>query len=103
MIPGPIYYECHVTIEPVCFDTQTTRYLELQSIVEPFGFRLAKLYMQKGNRSDKDAFCTAHSSEWEDIYGRMAEVVGMLREYGFEVRRYKIESVLFDSRHGSTI
>jgi hypothetical protein len=94
----PHYYECHVTIEPI--EPTSTRFGVLQLVTERHGFKLAKLYMQKGVRSDKDAFCTAHSKSWEDIYVRMSAVVRALKFECFEVRRYKIESVVLDSRHG---
>ena len=99
----PIYYECHVTIEPVDPDTAPSQFTVLQSIVTAHGFKLADLYMQKGPRSNKDSFCTAHSTCWEHIYEQMCELVRKLGEWDFEVRRYKIESVVFDSRHGSKI
>jgi hypothetical protein len=99
----PLYYECHVTIEPVDPETDPSQYAALEAVVGAYGFKLAKLYMQKGVRSDKDSFCTAHSDCREDIYERMAGVVRKLGEWDFRVRRYKIESVVFDTRCGSEI
>jgi hypothetical protein len=39
-----LYYEVHVTIEPVFGDLGA-----LQAFGEPFNFRLATFYMRKGN------------------------------------------------------
>ncbi len=88
-----IYYECHITIEPV-FDER----LELfKTLCEPLRFKVAKLLMEK-EPSTKDSFCTAHDSNVEALIVRMRRLVESLRANGFEVYRNKIEAVVLDER-----
>ncbi len=97
------YYEAHVTIEPV-FDER----LELfKWTCDQFGFKVAKLLMQKRadakpETSKKDSFCTGHDKDGQSLLNRMRCLVVSLREAKFEVLRYKIEAVVFDSRSGDT-
>lgn len=94
-----LYYECHITIEPV-FDDR----LELfKKVCETQNFHVAKLLMQKRaedtpERSAKDSFCTGHSQNFWDIMDRMVRLVGALQKAGFDVWRYKIEDCVVDSR-----
>lgn len=93
------YFECHITIEPV-FGERLDR---LAEIVKPFGFRPAKLLMQKDRqatpeRSQKDTFCTAHSKVQIDIETRMRDCVSALLSTGYQVWRQKIEAVILDER-----
>lgn len=86
----PKYYESHVTIDP------TDKLDKLKFISGAFGFKLAKLYLDKV--SDLDQFMTAHGTEFAEISARMDNLVLTLKDNGFNVRRYKIEAVLVDSR-----
>lgn len=94
-----LYYECHVTIEPV-FDDR----LELfKKVCATQNFRVADLLMQKRaedtpERSAKDSFCTGHSQNLFEIQDRMVNLVEALQRWGFEVWRYKIEDCVIDSR-----
>ena len=94
------YYEAHVTIEPV-FGEQLAA---LKKSAAEFGFRVADLLMQKRpenkpERSQNDTFCTARSISYSDLETRMFGLVTKLKESGFVIWRYKIESTLLDSRY----
>lgn len=94
-----LYYECHVTIEPVFGE----RLENFQAVCETENFHVAKLLMQKRaedtpERSAKDSFCTGHSQDYGDIYTRMINLIHRLQEHGFQVWRYKIEDCVLDSR-----
>lgn len=92
------YYECHVTVDPV-FGEDLERFKRVCAAPN-IGFKVAKLLMEKGP-STKDSFCTGHSHTYEDMRRRMETCVDSLRTHGFNVRRYKIEAVVFDTRiHG---
>lgn len=96
-----LYFECHITIEPV-FGMDL---IVVQSMVHPFGFRVADLLMQKrsedeAERSKFDTFCTTRSKSYRDIHCRMLACVAMLEDGGFQVWRYKIENTLLDVRQG---
>ena len=98
-IPDFIYYECHVTIEPV-FDE---RLEALKDIVRPFGFQVADLLMLKKQnaspeRSKQDTFCTGRDKAYRAIHDRMMSLVEKLTLEGYDVWRYKIESVILDVR-----
>lgn len=94
-----LYYECHVTIDPV-FGAELERFTALAAAEK---FRPARLLMQKQREatptiSDKDTFATGHSRDLEDIESRMNRLVSTATAAGFFVRRYKIEAVIFDHR-----
>ncbi len=94
-----LYYEAHVTIEPV-FDER----LELfRRIAQAHHFRVAELLMKKRSddtedRSSKDSFCTSHSKYFEVIKSNTISMVNNLKDMGFKVWRYKIEDTILDSR-----
>lgn len=95
-----LYYECHVTIDPV-FDDQRE---QLAQIVKTWGFKLAELAMKKSKgdsweESKKDTFFTAHSKSYSDLQQRMVNCIRTVQEAGFAVRRYKIEDTIIDSRN----
>ena len=99
--PEAIYFECHVTIDPVM---DATRIAEVDSIGSGYKFKRAKLLMVKGNEqvmSDKDTFLTAHANpgDYEKLVLRMNDVCRHLESAGFAVRRAKIEAVVLDSRY----
>lgn len=98
-LPAPAYFESHVTIEPVTGE----REMKFAELCQARGYRAAKLLMKKDReatevRSDKDAFCTGHDTDYGKIEGRMNALVADLRAAGFDVWRYKIEAVLLDVR-----
>ena len=92
-----LYYESHVTIDPVQGE-------ELESFKEAcskYGFRVAKLLMQKGSElvpSNIDSFCTTRGESFAEVTHRTVELVRHLDGFGFVVRRYKVEATLIDSK-----
>jgi hypothetical protein len=90
-----LYFECHVTIDPVFAD----RLAMFESLCKQFQFRVAKLIMVKGFApSDQDSFCTARSKNYDELFDRMWGLHEVLKDYGFVVRRMKIEDTLFDTK-----
>ena len=94
-----LYYESHVTIEPV-FDT---RLEQLKFLCELHGFRVADLLMQKRSedtpeRSRFDTFCSSRSVDLPVLESRMFGLVSACLAAGFKVWRYKIEDVILDSK-----
>ncbi len=94
-----IYYEAHVTIEPV-FDG---RLEEFKTACSDFGFRAAELLMKKRKedtpeRSSYDTFCTGRSKDYSDLHTRMVNLVSKLNVLSFQVWRYKLEATLLDVR-----
>lgn len=90
-----IYYECHITIEPV--DEVLTLPL-LKLTVERYGFRVADLLLQNGSKSRVDTFISGRGDSYESLYARMRSVVTEIQSVGLKVWRYKIENVVLDSR-----
>ncbi len=90
------YYECHITIAP------TEDHAAVENIGKNYGFRMAKLLMEKDGRlapHNKDMFFSARSKSLLDIKTRMLDFLEMLQNYcEIPVYRYKIESTLIDSR-----
>lgn len=102
MIPAEtsdLYYEAHVTIEPV-FDDR----LELfAAICKRHHFRVAELLLKKRSqdtevRSSKDSFCAGRSKHFSVIANNTQAVVKDLIDAGFDVWRYKIEDTILDSK-----
>jgi len=94
-----LYYEAHITIEPVFDD----RRLAASAIAISYGFKLADLLMKKRSedteeRSAKDTFMTGHSKSRLDIESRTRDTILHLQRAGYKVWRYKIEDTLLDSR-----
>ena len=99
MLRSRLYYECHITIEPV-FDVRLRNF---QSICGSFGFRAADLLMKKrdedtAERSQNDTFATGRDNAYEHLLTRMIGLVAALRTNGYQVWRYKIEDTLLDSK-----
>lgn len=91
-----IYFECHITIEPV---DDTRRLLEIST---PQLFKLAELRMTKistnGVSSSPSMILTGHAKQREPLVDRMRSMVQTLRQHGYSVLRYKIEDISMDSR-----
>ena len=99
-ITKPIYYECHITIEPVYGE----RLSYFQDLASRYDFRVAKLLMQKDReateqRSNKDSFCTGHAKDFDDIHDRMHLLKEDLIQAGFQVWRCKIEAIVLDEKY----
>lgn len=99
-----LYYECHITVEPV-FDDK----LELmKELCRSYQFRVADLLMQKRKadspaRSMYDTFCTGRHKDYKTLEARMELLIRDLQLWGFKVWRYKIEDALIDSRYNDTL
>lgn len=91
----PLYYECHVTIDPV-FDERLEQFKELCKLYQ---FHVAKLLMQKGGPSNLDSFCTGRGQDYKTLENDMYGLITDLIADGFRVRRYKIEAALLDSKY----
>lgn len=99
-----LYYECHVTIDPV-FDE---RLEEAGRLAKSYGFRIASLLMQKRKddtpeRSKYDTFMTAHDKQFGPLMDRARQLAGALILAGFRVHRVKIEDTVFDTKHGDAL
>jgi len=95
----PLYYESHITIEPV----YGPELVKFEYLAKAQGYRVARLLLQKDRdstpeRSDKDSFCTGRDKDYDSLHYRMMSLVANLQETGFKVWRYKIESVIFDEK-----
>lgn len=93
-----LYYECHVTIEPV-FDLRLDK---LKEIAEQFDFKVADLLLKKREsdtleRSQFDTFMTARSNDRQALILDMTQLITKLKKFGYNVWRYKIEDVIIDS------
>ena len=100
MQESELYYESHITIEPV-FDE---RLEDFRKLCEPHKFKPASLLMKKrkedtAERSQYDTFATGHGKLFDDISARTIGLVEDLKAAGFKVWRYKIEDTMLDSRH----
>lgn len=92
-----LYYEAHVTIDPVFGELLKS----LELMCDNWKFRVAKLHMSKTGTDSiphtKDSFCTGRSKSYDDLVTRTQELVLDLKTAGFNVRRYKIEDTIVDS------
>ncbi len=110
MIPTPLYFESHVTIDPV---VEETRLQEFGEICTQHKFRPAKLFMQKGKDfvpSNLDQFCTRRDPvrmgagqdeirlRYNEAFIGTHDLVLALTSAGFKVRRHKVEATLTDSK-----
>lgn len=95
----PLYYESHITIEPV-FDERLEHF---KSICGNYRFKAAELLMkkrkeEKAERSQYDTFCTGRSKSFVDLKNDMNDLLIHLMLDGFQVWRYKIEAVVLDEK-----
>jgi hypothetical protein len=92
LMQSPLYYECHITLDPVNEAT-------LQSICEDYEFKVAKLYLDKESTKPNtlDSFTTGRSANYRELELRMVKLIQKLKNCSFVVRRYKIEAALLDS------
>jgi hypothetical protein len=94
MSEAALYFEAHITIDPVPEDGRAA----VQVLGDRWGFKLAKLLMEKGKPSNLDTFMTGHGKLLDDMRRRVTGMVTDLQVAGYRVRRYKVEDTLFDSR-----
>jgi hypothetical protein len=84
MINTDYYFESHITIDPILEDNRLS---ELNPLVKPNGFRVAKLFMQKGQSSNLDSFMAAHAQEYSTIMQATMSTVNLLKANRYGVRR----------------
>lgn len=98
-----LYLEAHVTISPVFGEERE----HASVIAQNFGFKLAHLVMLKNQGPDKpsqrDTFMTGHDQNIDHLASRTTQLVKRLKDSGFKVWRYKIESCVIDSRQQGDI
>lgn len=87
---GSCLLECHVTVDPVVSTT-------LDNAAAELGFRRAKLFKENA-ASQLDTFFTAHGTNFADLETRMNKLKDVMTSCGVNVRRMKIEAVLYDNR-----
>lgn len=88
------YFEAHVTIDPV-FDDELDA---VKFLAGGYEFRVADLLKRNSQPSEKDTFASARSNDFHRLNAQTVQFVQTLKEYGFGVRRYKIENILVDVR-----
>ena len=94
-----LYYEVHVTIEPVFGKDLDI----VENIATCHGFKVADLLMLRNReateeRSNKDTFMTTRGKSFDDCVKRTCNLIGELQDNGVKVWRYKLEDTLFDSK-----
>ena len=95
MPPNPIYYECHITLEPV----EEKRLQIFNSICNHYLFKPATLLMQKTLDKNKlDSFCTSKAADYVELEQRMYAALKQLKNNNFKIYRYKIEAIVLDER-----
>lgn len=95
-----LYYECHITIEPI-LDAQ--QLFNLSALVSKYKFKVADLLMKKRGhntleRSEYDTFVSSRDIDKEVLRNRMLDLLEELKLLNYKVWRYKIESVILDSK-----
>lgn len=94
-----LYYEAHITIEPV-FDERLQLF---NSCCRIYDFRAAELIMKKRKldtpeRSTYDTFATGRDKDFNNLKARMEDLVALLKDEDFAVWRFKLEATLLDER-----
>lgn len=98
VVPAVKYYECHITIDPVD-PYDAAKQAHLRDTASRYGFRVAKLIMQKERvPNPDDSFMTARNATYQGMKRFMDLQHRELEAEGFTVRRKKIEAVVFDER-----
>lgn len=93
-----LYLEAHLTLEPIKDHERAI----VEEIARRHQFRLARLVMLKDAGPDqpsrRDSFMTAHGKQIDELAERAHACCRALRDAGFRLWRYKIESCAIDSR-----
>lgn len=89
-------YEIHVTIDPVYGE----KLEHFKYLAEIFRFKVANLIKQNGQPNDRDQFATSHTDTLAKATERTRHFVDSLRNADFNVRRYKVEQIILDSKYG---
>jgi len=94
-----LYFEAHVTIEPLFDD----RLDEFKLLAKTKGFHVADLLLKKRakdtlERSRFDTFATSRGKDFDVLRADTLVLAELAKENGFIVWRYKIENTLEDVR-----
>jgi len=92
-VNASLYYEAHVTIDPVFGEQRENAML----IAERHGFRLAELIVRK-NLDDDAHIMTGRSRDLAYLTVNLQRLVKDMQDEGYSVRRYKIEDCIVDSQ-----
>lgn len=85
-----LYYESHITIDPV-YEDGLEKFKEISA---KYNFTVTKLK----TTSTIDAFCTSRSKDYTQVVNDTICLVEALLDNGFHVCRYKIEDTIVDSQ-----
>lgn len=97
-VPRVKYYECHITLDPVD-PNDDAKMAHLRDTAARYGFRVAKLLMVKERvPNPEDSFMTARNTTYLGMKRYMDLQHQELEAEGFNVRRKKIEAVVYDER-----
>ncbi len=91
-------YECHITIAPVFGEHLNVA----KNVADAWGFKVASLLMVKDGMEEpsrRDTFMTSHSPTYDILETNMRLCVEAMQANGLEVRRYKIELIVLDSKY----
>jgi hypothetical protein len=92
----PLYFESHVTIEPV----HGERLDRFKAIAKEHRFHVASF--SKDTDGPDSLICTGRSKLLTDLDVRMIAIMKTLKDEGFWILRYKLESTIVDSRIPAT-
>lgn len=93
-------FETHITVDP-CVSAHDIELFKWRASL--YGFHVADLRKRNGEPSNEDEFCTAHDDTYKAAKLRCGRMVAHLQFAGINVRRFKIEHVLIDSRNGDRV
>jgi hypothetical protein len=89
-----LYYESHITIEPV-FDERLEQFRDLSKL---YNFHVATFLFKPHSDKPLKDFSSSRSTSYTAIVNRTVHCVEALQKAGFKVLRYKIEDTLVDSK-----
>jgi len=93
-----LYYEGHITLEPFKIGAQGYLETSMEVACKMCDMRLSTFLMAKEGQEQPDAFVSLRSDDYKDMCDRIWSAVNYLKSRGHVVKRYKIESIIMDSR-----
>lgn len=91
-----LYYECHITLEPV----YGIRLTILEHLVAKRDLSVSTFLMVKPGQQNPDAFVSLRDKSYANVLRRMCDACIALEAEGFVIKRAKIEDTLLDTKHG---
>ena len=92
-----LYYECHVTVEPIEFEEPRALF---DTICREFKFWTSEWILKKDGYH---FFATSRSTGLAEMQHRMIALMEALISNGFKIWRYKIEDTVVDSKIDSGV